>query len=49
MDVRIGGININTVPFCIIDSLNDKSPTRFSRPEFLLQVYFLHASGAEAG
>ena len=28
MDVRIGGININTVPFCIIDSLNDKSPNR---------------------
>ena len=24
MDVRVGGINIKTVPFCIIGSLNDK-------------------------
>jgi hypothetical protein len=28
--------------------MSDKSPTHFSRPDFLRQVYFVHASGMEA-
>ena len=32
----------------LVSSTGDKSPTHFSRPDFLRQVYFGHVSGMEA-